>query len=81
MYATWARVLGHEYQKLAAEVQAGYPTWIDQYGSTNPAEFFAVITEHFFERPQPFRERYPELYKTLQAFYQQDPAGATVTAE
>jgi Mlc titration factor MtfA (ptsG expression regulator) len=51
MYATWAKVLGREYHTLVAEVEAGYPTLIDVYGTKNPAEFFAVVTEHFFEQP------------------------------
>jgi Mlc titration factor MtfA (ptsG expression regulator) len=50
------------------------PTLIDQYGATNPAEFFAVVTELFFERPAALRARHPALYGELEAFYQQDPA-------
>ena len=73
MYATWARVLGREYQNLIAEVLAGYPTLIDQYGATNPAEFFAVVTEHFFEQPQQLKDRHPELYETLKSFSRQEP--------
>ena len=47
---------------------------MNKYGATNPAEFFAVATEHFFDRPHILRERAPELYRILSGFYRQDPA-------
>jgi Mlc titration factor MtfA (ptsG expression regulator) len=74
MYAAWARILGREYQKLTEDAAADRPTFLDQYGATNPAEFFAVVTEYFFEQPQQLKERYPELYEELKLYYQQDPA-------
>jgi Mlc titration factor MtfA (ptsG expression regulator) len=46
---------------------------IDNYGTTNPAEFFAVITEAFFERPRALKQKHPALYAQLQRFYRQDP--------
>lgn len=73
-YRDWARVLGHEYESLIADLHAGHHTLLDPYGATNPAEFFAVATELFFERPRDMRERHPELYAQLAAFYAQDPA-------
>ena len=42
--------------------------------ATDPAEFFAVATECFFEKPRPLRQKHPELYDELKRFYQQDPA-------
>ena len=47
---------------------------LDDYGAENPAEFFAVATEAFFERPVELRAKHPALYEELRAFYQQDPA-------
>jgi Mlc titration factor MtfA (ptsG expression regulator) len=47
---------------------------LDKYGATNPAEFFAVATECFFEKPRSLRHKHPELYDELKRFYQQDPA-------
>ncbi|MCA9297158.1 MAG: zinc-dependent peptidase, partial [Phycisphaerales bacterium] len=44
-YQAWARVLGAEYTQLLAAVHTGHPSLIDRYGATNPAEFFAVVTE------------------------------------
>lgn len=43
-------------------------------GAKNPAEFFAVATEAFLERPLALREKQPDLYAQLTAFYRQDPA-------
>jgi hypothetical protein len=74
MYAEWARVLGAEYAALVDAVHRDRPTDLDPYGTTNPAEFFAVVTEAFFERPRRLRARHPELYTQLASFYQQDPA-------
>jgi Mlc titration factor MtfA (ptsG expression regulator) len=73
-YLSWARVLGAEYEALRRATDDAAPTLIDQYGATNPAEFFAVVTELFFERPVALRDRHPALYAELRSFYQQDPA-------
>jgi Mlc titration factor MtfA (ptsG expression regulator) len=73
-YASWARVLGAEYEALRRASEAGRPSVLDEYGAENPAEFFAVATEAFFERPEELRERHPALYGELRTFYQQDPA-------
>lgn len=73
-YRDWARVLGREYDALIADLHRGHHTLLDPYGSTNPAEFFAVATELFFERPHAMRETYPALYEQMARFYRQDPA-------
>lgn len=72
-YGAWARVLGDEFGDLVAKAEAGRGSDIDKYGATNPAEFFAVITEAFFEKPRQLKMKHPELYDQLVAFYQQDP--------
>ncbi len=74
MYVAWARVLGREFETLVNEKQHRHHDVIDQYGATNPAEFFAVVTEAFFEKPRQLREKHPELYAEFQQFYRQDPA-------
>ena len=74
MYRAWARILGREYQALIEAADTNRPTLLDKYGATNPAEFFAVVTEYFFEQPQQLRERHPELYEELKLYYRQDPA-------
>lgn len=74
MYGPWARVLGAEFESLAQEIREGHETLIDTYGATNPAEFFAVVTEVFFGEPVELRQTHPALYEQLRAFYRQDPA-------
>lgn len=68
-YAAWARILSAEY----ADLRAGHDSVLDDYGATNPAEFFAVATEAFFEKPHALRQRHPALYEELRRFYRQDP--------
>ncbi len=77
MYGPWARVLGREYEKLLNDLRHNHQPLIDAYGATNPAEFFAVVTELFFEKPAALKRRHRELYEQLAAFYQQDPAART----
>ena len=72
-YVAWARVLGEEFGDLVAKAEAGRGSDIDTYGATNPAEFFAVVTEAFFEKPRQLRAKHPELYAELAEFYRQDP--------
>ena len=73
-YISWARVLGAEYDELRHIDATGGSSFLDTYGATNPAEFFAVVTEMFFEKPIELRLRHPELYEELRQFYKQDPA-------
>jgi len=73
-YGAWARVLGAAYEGLVRDAEEGARTVLDTYGATNPAEFFAVVTEAFFERPKALRAKHPALYEQMRSFYQQDPA-------
>ncbi len=70
---SWAEVMRIEYATLCAAVDTGIPTLLDEYGATDPAEFFAVATEAFFERPLALRRWHPRLYGELQHFFRQDP--------
>lgn len=72
-YIAWARVLERDYEKLRQAAAQRQPTFLNQYGATNPAEFFAVVTEFFFEKPKELKEIHPQLYDELRQFYQQDP--------
>lgn len=74
MYITWARVLSREYKELIDSIEQNRPTLLDKYGATNPAEFFAVATEFFFEKPIELKQSHPELYEQMKLFYQRDPA-------
>jgi MtfA peptidase len=73
-YVAWARVLNGEYERLRRDRWLGRATVLDEYGATNPAEFFAVATECFFEKPRVLEKRHPQLYDELKRFYRQDPA-------
>ncbi len=73
-YKSWAHVLGDEYAELSQKLHDGRESDIDAYGATNPAEFFAVVTEMFFEKGEHMKDRHPELYEELANFYKQDPA-------
>lgn len=71
--ASWARDFSAAYEDLCARVDAGADTTIDPYATTNPAEFFAVLTEVFFETPHLLDTEYPAIYRQLQQFYRQHP--------
>jgi Mlc titration factor MtfA (ptsG expression regulator) len=73
-FEAWARALGQDYERFRRAVERRRPEVLDEYGATNPAEFFAVATESFFETPRDLRQVYPRLYAELKKFYQQDPA-------
>lgn len=73
MYGAWARILGTDYSELVRDMEEGRQSVLDQYGATNPAEFFAVATETFFEAPAKLRSSHPELYAELLLYYRQDP--------
>ncbi|MEW4570090.1 M90 family metallopeptidase [Tautonia sp. JC769] len=72
-YVSWARVLGSEYERLRKDAERGLPSVLDRYGATNPAEFFAVATECYFEKPGELRHSHPELFEELRAYYRFDP--------
>ena len=62
-----------EFASLRAADETGILTLLNTYGATNPAEFFAVSVEAFFEQPRALRARHPNLYAELQKYFQQDP--------
>lgn len=66
----WVEVCTAAYDTVRAE---GSPV-LRQYAGTNPAEFFAVATEVFFNQPHELCEYEPDLYGELRSFYKQDPA-------
>lgn len=73
-YRRAVQVLSREFEALRRQTEEGKPTLLDAYGTVNPAEFFAVATEYFFDRPVPLQRQHPELYEVLADFYHQDPA-------
>jgi MtfA peptidase len=72
-YKTWAEIMTFEYQQLCDRTTKGQKTVMNPYGATNPAEFFAVATETFFEKPQQLMAHHRTLYDQLQRYYQFDP--------
>ncbi len=74
-YPEWERVMSEEYARLRDAVETGRAAFLNPYGATNPAEFFAVATEYFFTAPTGLLRNHPELYEQLRLFYRQDPAG------
>jgi Mlc titration factor MtfA (ptsG expression regulator) len=72
----WSRVLGAEFAGLRARLAQGesvLPPLINAYGATEPAEFFAVASEVFFEQPEQLAAEHPALYAELAAYYGLDP--------
>lgn len=72
-YGQWARVLERDFEKLVERSSYGTNRVLDAYGATNKAEFFAVATETFFEKPHALRRGYPELYDLLREYFQLEP--------
>jgi Mlc titration factor MtfA (ptsG expression regulator) len=68
-------VLGEAFTELRSRAALGEPVLLDPYGATDPAEFFAVASEVFFEQPQRMAAELPALYGELRAFYGVDPSG------
>ncbi len=69
----WARTLAAEFETLQMQAQHHEASLFSHYGATNPAEFFAVASEVFFERPAQMAEEHPALYRQLSLFYRLNP--------
>jgi Mlc titration factor MtfA (ptsG expression regulator) len=72
-YRSWSETLSRDFELLRRDAWFGYRDVLDPYGATNPAEFFAVATESFFEQPHALAGRHPALYAEFQAYYRVDP--------
>jgi len=72
-YRSWAAALSGEYAVLQRDARSGRRSLLDHYGATNPAEFFAVATETFFEKPRRMARPHQELFEILQSYYRIDP--------
>jgi hypothetical protein len=73
-YESWAQIMAAAYQQLCADASTGQQTVMNHYGTLNPAEFFAVATETFFEKPRLLQQHHPALYNLLRSYYQLDLA-------
>lgn len=72
-YAAWGRVMSKEFEELRGKIMHHKNDVLRAYGATNPAEFFAVATEVFFDRPSKLKQRHPALYEQLKEYYKLDP--------
>lgn len=75
--ARWREVMTAHYQDLVRRAQRGEPSLLNFYGATNPAEFFAVATETYFERGAEMRRWLPALYDLLREYYGVETDGWT----
>lgn len=71
--AIWAQEFQAAYDDLCRRVDGGEETAIDPYAAESPAEFFAVLSEYFFEAPDVLQQVYPGVYSQMVGFYLQDP--------
>jgi hypothetical protein len=70
---SWSEAFSAAYRDLCARVDGGEDSIIDPYASQSPGEFFAVLSEAFFELPDVVQSEYPRVYAQLAQFYRQDP--------
>jgi MtfA peptidase len=70
----WTAAFQHAYDDFCARLDRGEDPPLDPYAAEHPAEFFAVMSEAFFETPGLLKDQYPAVYKQLSLYYQQDPA-------
>lgn len=73
----WAAVFHDAYDHFCRRVDSGEETALDPYAAEHPAEFFAVMSEAFFDTPALLRAEYPRVYDQLRQFYRQDPAAGS----
>jgi len=69
----WSSAFGRAFDALTRLDEAGAPTPVDPYAAEAPEEFFAVVSEAFFEQPQQVAGVWPDVYRQLKLFYRQDP--------
>lgn len=72
-YAQWSAVMAQEYETLQYRANNQLCSIFNYYGATDPAEFFAVVTETFFEKPLEFSQQHPSLYQQMSHFFKLDP--------
>jgi Mlc titration factor MtfA (ptsG expression regulator) len=72
-YRSWSEVLSRDFADLRTDAIYRQPSVLDHYGATSPAEFFAVATETFFEKPYQLAERHPALFAEFEKYYRVDP--------
>ena len=69
----WHMIFSAAWERLQEDYKYHRPLPLNDYGLTNPAEFFAVCSETFFEAPETMKEHMPEVYRLMCQFYRQQP--------
>ncbi|MBW0148959.1 M90 family metallopeptidase [Marinobacter arenosus] len=69
----WQHTMTRAYEDLRHSLQHHHQGWLDPYGATQPAEFFAVLTEAFYQQPQYLKDTQPAVYAVLCDYYRLDP--------
>lgn len=72
-YQSWSTIFSQQFETLQKQASRGEHSLFDYYGATNPAEFFAVASEVFFEQSRQFSQQHPKLYQQLTQYYHVDP--------
>ncbi|MDX8405059.1 MAG: zinc-dependent peptidase [Mariprofundus sp.] len=68
----WFQSFEGAFEQINEQINMGFQTPLNTYAATNPAEFFAVASEYFFEAPDVLKEAYPKVYEQLCLFYRQN---------
>ena len=71
--AAWSRAFSAAFENFQHQCSAGNNIGIDCYGASSPTEFFAVLSEVFFEKPEVIHRHYADVYEQMKQFYRQDP--------
>lgn len=71
----WSAVMQAEFERLRSQLAQGGASLLDPYAASEPAEFFAVASEHYFEQGDRLAAAHPALYRELAGFYGVDTAG------
>ncbi|HQR51107.1 MAG TPA: zinc-dependent peptidase [Methylophilaceae bacterium] len=75
----WRLAFEPAFEDMRRRVERGQETALDPYAVEAPEEFFAVMSEHFFETPHLLTAEYPAVYEQLRQFYRQDPAARLIS--
>ncbi len=70
----WADAMGAAYAALCLQVAGGKSAYLNPYAATNPAEFFAVLSEYFFTAPDALKKCCPSVHRQLTLFYGEAPS-------
>ncbi|WP_372966695.1 zinc-dependent peptidase [Marinobacter sp.] len=73
----WQETMTKAWEHLRQRLKQRKTPWLDPYGATQPAEFFAVLTEAFFQQPDHLQQEQPKVYEALKRYYRLDPRDFT----